>query len=84
MRSMRKGGRSESAPGRGGLRRRGGMEMCYHEEGLEEVIGNDGVGDADGETPGTRRQSSGVSRQMLWFATSTAFVVLRKVEMELR
>lgn len=67
MRRMRKGGRSESAPGRGGLRRRGGMGMCYRVKGVEEVIGDDCVEDANQEARETRRQLSGVSAQRLDF-----------------
>lgn len=51
---MRSGGRSDRAPGRGGLRRRGGMNMCYREEGVEEIIGERDVDDTDGEVVAVR------------------------------
>ncbi len=49
MRRMRSGGRSDSAPGRGGLRRRGGIRVYYRLDGTGEVIGDDSIEEVDGK-----------------------------------
>ena len=81
VRRIRKGGRSDSAPGRGGLRRRGGISVCYREDSVKVVIGKGDVEDTEGEVVAVMIETVASLGECLGSPTRAAVVRLWKAKM---